>query len=60
MIDFVTPILLVYALMNAEDDGLSATPVIVVEINVARVFFSDSNVWHSILFFCEQDCCAFV
>src|SRR4029077_20200710 len=33
----------------AEDDGLSAAPVVVVEIDVTGVFFSDSNVGHSIL-----------
>src|SRR5439155_427731 len=30
----------------AEDHGLSATPVLVVEIYVACVFLADSNVWH--------------
>ena len=30
----------------AEDDGLSAAPVLVVELDVAGIFLTDSNVWH--------------
>ena len=30
----------------AEDHGLSAAPVLVIEIDVARVFFTDSKVIH--------------
>src|SRR5947208_16093169 len=30
----------------AEDDGLSAAPVLVVQLDGFGIFFTDSNVWH--------------
>src|SRR5947208_263914 len=30
----------------AEDDGLSFTPVFIIDVDVSFVFFSDSYVWH--------------
>src|SRR5437870_10627621 len=31
----------------AEDDGLSAAPVFVIDVDVSSAFFSDSYVWHT-------------
>src|SRR6266516_131613 len=30
----------------AKDDGLSAAPVFIIDVDVNSVFFSDSDVWH--------------
>src|SRR5438132_9065046 len=30
-----------------EDDGLSAAPVFIIDVDVSSVFFSDSYVWHT-------------
>lgn len=30
----------------AEDNGLSAAPIFIIDVDVARVFFADSDIWH--------------
>src|SRR2546422_7080386 len=30
----------------AEDDGLSAAPVLIIDLDAAGIFLADSNVWH--------------
>ena len=35
----------------AEHDGLSFTPVFIIDIDVSSIFFSNSYVWHDVFFF---------
>src|SRR3984893_70072 len=36
-----------------EDDGLSFAPVLIIDVDVSSIFFSDSYVWHGSGSFCE-------